>query len=483
MDTGSAAQLALFGPEDEAGAYHDAGRQGFFTLGVKMHGQWRQESRPLGQMAAVIQAVDKRFDTYLSQAEFFVPNRRVVNLARIGLLFADLDTQDRHGQTMPWAQGRTPEQLAAAVLHYCADDGLPVPSLLIYSGRGMHAKWLLDGTIPRQALPRWNACQRYLVDRLAPFGADANGKDASRVLRLVSTVNTKSGEVCRVVHVQHGPDGEPVRYGFEFMTEALLPIARWEIEQQRRDRAERRQLKLLPGGKSDNLRGFSGRQLAWDRLEDLRTLAKLRGGVGQGERMKHLFWRLNFLLLSGATNSRQMYAEAAALARELDPAWSYADKDLMTLYGKAKRFEAGEKITFGGREYPALYTPKNDTLINQFGITDGEQRQLRTLISRDMAAERRRERDRKRDEARRRASGAVDRETYESRSAARLRPWEAIGMSRASWYRAGKPTAADHETGSSPITAPAGGGSASAQSETSPSPITGGVASAPRESV
>ena len=59
----------------------------------------------------------------------------------------------------------------------------------------------------------------------------------------------------------------------------LLPVARWDIEQQRRDRAERRQLKLLPGGKADNLRGFSGRQLAWDRLEDLRKLGELRGGA------------------------------------------------------------------------------------------------------------------------------------------------------------------------------------------------------------
>ena len=63
---------------------------------------------------------------------------------------------------------------------------------------------------------------------------------------------------------------------------------------------------------------------------------------------------------------------------------------------------------------------------------------LRTLISRDMAAER----HRKRDEARRRAAGAVDRATYEANSASRQKPWEALGMSRASWYRAGKPTPA-----------------------------------------
>jgi hypothetical protein len=35
----------------------------------------------------------------------------------------------------------------------------------------------------------------------------------------------------------------------------------------------------------------------------LRTLAALRGGVAEGERMQHLFWRLNFLLLSGATHT------------------------------------------------------------------------------------------------------------------------------------------------------------------------------------
>uniref|UniRef100_UPI001EE66711 replication protein n=1 Tax=Xanthomonas phaseoli TaxID=1985254 RepID=UPI001EE66711 len=328
------------------------------------------------------------------------------NLLRIGLLFADIDTYRQ-----PWAAGRTAEQLAAAVLFHCAQEGLPTPSLLVYSGRGLQAKWLMDGTIPRQALPRWNACQRYLIDRLSALGADPQAKDASRVLRLVDTVNTKSGNICRVVHVEAGQDGQPVRYNFEYLAEMLLPAARWTIEQQRQDRADRRdrqQLKLLPGGKADNLRGFSGRQLAWDRLEDLRTLATLRNGVREGERMQHLFWRLNFLLLSGATHSGQMYHEAAALAGELDPGWNYRSKELMTLYSKAKAYEGGEKVTFGGKEFAPLYTPKNDTLINLFRITPDEQAQLRTIIGTDVA----KERDRKRHEVKRRAAGAVDRETY-----------------------------------------------------------------------
>ncbi|CAD0362349.1 replication protein [Xanthomonas hortorum pv. taraxaci] len=399
----SAAQLALFGSDDEARTYHDTNRTGFFSLLVDVRGEKRQDSYRLTAMPAVLSMVDPTRDTWLTQAEFMRPNRRVVNLARIGLLFADLDTYRQ-----PWAAGRTPEALAAAVLFYCAQEGIPAPSLLVYSGRGIQAKWLLDGTIPRQALPRWNACQRYLVDRLAGLGADPQAKDASRVLRLVDTVNTKSGNVCRVVHVEAGQDGEPIRYSFEYLAEMLLPVARWTVEQQRRDRAERRQLKLLPGGKSDNLRGFSGRQLAWDRLEDLRKLAELRGGVSEGERMQHLFWRLNFLLLSGATHSSAMYHEAAALAGELDPSWSYRSKELMTLYSKAKAYEAGEKVTLGGKEFAPLYTPKNDTLLNLFQITQDEQRQLRTIIGGDMAAERHKTREK----ARRRAAGATDRETF-----------------------------------------------------------------------
>lgn len=414
--------LPLFSALEEASLFHEA-RTGFFSLLVRQQNKMAQSSHPLPTMDKVLLLLNPKRDSFMSQAEFNLPTRRIVHLARIGLLFADLDTY-----RLPWAAGRTPEQLASAVLYHCAQEGVPVPSLLVYSGRGIQAKWLLDGTLPRQALPRWNACQRYLVDRLTGLGADHHAKDASRVLRLVNTVNTKSGDMCRVVYIEHGQDGQPIRYDFEYLAEMLLPVARWTIEKQRQERIERRQFRLLPGGKADNLRGFSGRQLAWDRLEDLRKLAELRGGVSEGERMQHLFWRLNFLLLSGATHSKQMYHEAAALARELDPAWSYRSRELMTLYAKARAHEAGEKVEFGGRQLSPLYTPRNDTLINLFQITAEEQRKLRTLISSDIA----RERDRERHKARRRAAGAVDRETYLDAAAekrAQARALRAEGLS------------------------------------------------------
>ena len=443
----SAHQLSLFSGAEEAKMFHDSERKGFFSILVDVNGNKRQSAHRLGDMPKVLGLIAPNRDTWLSQAEFFQPNRRIVNLARIGLLFADLDTY-----RTDWAGGRSPEQLADSVLYFCHQEGIPTPSLLVFSGRGIQAKWLLEGAVPRPALPRWNACQRYLVDRLKEAGADVGAKDASRVLRLIDTVNTKSGEVCRVVHVESGADGQPVRYNFEYLAEVLLPVARWDIEKQKQERDERerrKQLRLIDGGKSDNLRGFSGRQLAWHRLEDLRTLMTLRGGVAEGDRMRHLHWQLNFLLLSGATNSRLMYHEAATLARAIDDGWGYNCKELMTLYSKAKQFEAGEKVSFGDKEYPALYTPRNDTLINLFEITDDEQRELKTIISKGMALER----DKDRKQAARRAAGAVDRETYERQSLSRQKPWEALGMSRASWYRAGKPTPLNNETSASVLQA------------------------------
>jgi len=411
------AQFQLF---DEHTLYHQPDRFGFFSILSKDRaGRPNQDSYNLSKLEQVLRLLPKDRDSYLSQAEFIAPNRRVVNLARVGLLFVDLDC---------YKLGLTPDAACWHLLQQCDEQGIQHPSLVIHSGRGIYAKWLLDGTIPRQALPRWNRVQAQLVSAFERIGADPAAKDASRVLRIVGTVNTKSGEVVRVMHVTRGLDGEPVRYGFDDLADAVLPLARDELNAVRRVRQDeiqkRRDLRLVHENRNTaGLRRFSGRQLAWHRLEDLRKLSELRGGVAEGGRMLWMFWSLNFLLLSGATNSGQMFHEARALAREIGFLQGWNEGDLSTLYRKAQAFERGERIEHDGREYPPLYTPKNDTLIDVFKVTRDEERQLRTIISRDMAAER----HRKRDEARRRAAGARAHGTEQDRASARL--MRASGMS------------------------------------------------------
>ena len=353
-----------------------------------------QRAYRLGDMPKVIEALDQERDTWISQAEFIKPSRRVVYLLRLNLCFVDLDTYKT-----PWA-GTPPETLSNRVWGYCLDEGIPEPSLILYSGRGLQVKWLLERPLPRAALPRWNAVQKQLVVSLEPFGADPGARDASRLLRLVDTVNTRSGERVRVLWV-NDQAGEVKHYNFEYLAEMILPLARETVREERKAKAERRaRLTVIPGGKTGNLRAFSGRQLAWDRLEDLRTLAQLRGwmehGIPHGYRSKYIHWCLNFLLLSGAVHSSQLFQEAKALVREVCPDFTKDVRSVLsTLYRKAQAYEAGEKIEFGGKDYPPLYTPKNSTLRELFDIEDAEIPHLKTIISAAEAAERHRQRNRK----------------------------------------------------------------------------------------
>ena len=110
----SLAQLSLFDITAEARTYLDPSRVGFFSILVDVNGKKRQSSHRLTEIPNILKLLDKTRDTWISQAEFFQPNRRVVNLARIGLLFADLDTY-----RTDWAAGRSPEQLANSVLYFC----------------------------------------------------------------------------------------------------------------------------------------------------------------------------------------------------------------------------------------------------------------------------------------------------------------------------------------------------------------------------
>jgi len=158
------------------------------------------------------------------------------------------------------------------------------------------------------------------------------------------------------------------------------------------------------------------------RLNDLRTLWRLRGGVPEGFREVTLFWQLNFLLLAEPVRVSTMWREAEALAAQIAPGQRfYGDSDLSTLYRKAKQALAGEVVTFNGRVLPPGYTPLNQTLIDIFRILPEEERSLRTIISR---AEKNRRRVEKR-----RAEGSKPRTDHSNR------PWEVWSVSRRTWER------------------------------------------------
>jgi len=393
----------------EPGEYLQAtGRPGYFSVLAKPNGQAKQNSYKLEVLPQVVRAADPTIDTYITQAVFNGPNRCKVNLRDVGLLFVDLDTYRSAGLA-----DKSPEEQASLLLLFCAQEGLPSPSIVMYSGRGLQAKWLLSEALEPVSLYEWNQAQLALVKLLEPFAADMASRDISRVLRLDRTVNTKSGKICRVVYVTGGCEACPARYDFQELRETFVGEVQVTVSKEEPKKPGKRPVLALP-------REQNFQRLNWYRLYDLRDLWKIRGGVSEGYRELTLFWELNFLLR--ADPGKSVWNEAASLAAQIAPGTAfYRNSDLSTLYRKAQEARHGQGVEFAGRTYPPMYTPRNQTLIELFEITPDEEQQMRTIISQA-------EKDRRRAE-KRRAEGARQYEKHSDR------PWEALGISRAWWYR------------------------------------------------
>jgi hypothetical protein len=86
-----------------------------------------------------------------------------------------------------------------------------------------------------------------------------------------------------------------------------------------------------------------------------------------------------------------------------------------------------------------------DALAKRLNLTEAERRHLRiTTIGaidagRAERIARRCKHARDREQQRRRAKGATSRSEYEANSITRAKPWVALGISRRTWYRRGKP--------------------------------------------
>src|SRR5512139_1604187 len=152
--TGRAAMAVLPKPcsllsgAEEAALYHDAGAYGFFSLlWCELHRNSLilparharqlpkvQKSYRLSELPRVIEGLDPERDTWISQAEFIRPNRRVIYLLRLSLCFVDLDYYKA-----PWKTYQ-PDEMANILRGFCQDEGIPDPSLILFSGRGLQVK-------------------------------------------------------------------------------------------------------------------------------------------------------------------------------------------------------------------------------------------------------------------------------------------------------------------------------------------------------
>lgn len=393
-------QLSLFSSETELGTYLRG--SGYVAVLAKRNDVIKQDFFRSDQLDQICKLIRKDTDLYASQASYTRKSRRTVHVSHLDLNFVDLDFY-KDLDAYPWAQGKDGEALAKAIAFICEEEGIPAPSTIISSGQGLQLKWLYDASVPRRALPRWQSLENRIVEVFKKYGSDPQVKDASRVLRVVGSTNTKVDKQVKVVWVAMNNDGTLRRYNFEYLCEVFLPYTREEIRK-RREKNSQSPTKTTTRKVSGTAKDFTYKTLYWGIVEDLRALLRLRGGIEVGMREIFTMVMLNYLLLSRVIPPRDLFYEAAELAKEVDPRWNCRSESFKTLYKKACQYNNGETVLFGGREFPPLYTFKVSSLIQLLKISDIEQREMKVLISD--------QEKRRRLIAKRREKGMIPREEY-----------------------------------------------------------------------
>jgi hypothetical protein len=407
--------------EDHAAVLHRQGR-GTVAIARRISGRWTEDTVHLDDIGYVAHQLAGETDVYLSQNRFFGWRRAIACLAQLNALFTDLD----YYNLAPGMSHLRPEHVLSVALEQLDESRIPAPTIAISTGRGIALIWM-HSAVPRGALGRWQACQREIYHALSDLGADARALDAARVLRLIGTENSKSRTlVMPLTDVGHIWD-------FDALADEILPLKRAELGLLRAARARawigphlRRPISLPSE--------FNFMTLAEGRLTDLQRLLQYRfmGVLPSGQRDEWMFCAaVNMAYL---TRANILPRELAELAREV-AGWGEGETRarMSAVQRRSELAALGQRISYRGTDVDPRYRLRNETIIERLRITEGEMRgaKLHHLVNLDMQ----RERERNRGERRRRAAGAIDRQTYEANSLSAHLPWEAEGITRRTWER------------------------------------------------
>ena len=411
---------------------------GFFTI-FKLLGENKfpkNFTHHITHLHRAINCVGLNCDTFFTINLFKKRSRKQEFLRWINAVYIDCDFKD------PTLSAADKVALAKKV---CLEKVGFLPSIITSSGNGLHLYFLFTSPIKASGLVRWKLVQKEFCARLQEIHADPKALDASRVLRLPGTINTKNNTRCSVVYFTRDKNDSDIvqRYSFDELADKVLPVERIVIKNRRKAKAERQAEylkkkakreqqnkenleKILKSLHAKNAKAGADSELSQKmkmlstnvmRYTDLMTLLYMRskatGVVPKGARNELLFWIMNFACLAELVNSKKFYAEAEKIAKKIDCCWDYeSNGNLSTLYGKLLQHEQGKTIKVFNRDFPTLYTPKNDTLIRRLIITDDEQNHLKTLISSEKLKERNKSKVKQRREKQRRDKGIMSREEY-----------------------------------------------------------------------
>ena len=276
---------------------------------------------------------------YITLNTFYKPCRRLECIKELNALFIDLDY---------YKTQFTKEQIIMNLEENYFNKTIPATNYILDSGRGLGLIWLIN-KVPSQALPLWKAIQEYLYHQLKEFGADRQALDATRILRVPGSINSKSKTVVSII------DEYDYIYDLREIQKEYLP----ELKPKEKKKGRPKKVNYV----------YRERSLYFARIQDITKLCELREYDLRGHREIILF--LYRYYLCSFTEDVQKALEDVL---ELNSMFIYPLKEKEVI--RATR--SAEKCYLDNNKE---YRYKNDTLIELLEITEDEEIQMSTIIS------------------------------------------------------------------------------------------------------
>ena len=300
--------------------------------------------------------IELKFDednVYITLNTFYKTYRRIECIKELNALFIDLDT---------YKTGFTKDQILMNLNENYFKQSMPIPNFIIDSGRGLYLIWLIK-KVPSMALPLWKAVEEYFYKTLKEFGADRQALDATRILRVPGSFNSKTHTEVKII------DNYDYLYELREIQSEYMP----ELSEKAPVRRGRPKKVLFVHRK---------RSLYHARILDIIKLCELREYDLKGHRELILFLYRYYLCYFTEDIEKALYDTLELNSMFRQP---LSEKEV------TRATKSAEKVY---KEQNKDYKYKNETLINLLEITEEEQKEMKTIISDEEYKIRKRLRDR-----------------------------------------------------------------------------------------
>jgi len=304
--------------------------------------------------------VENKEDLFISPNTFYIPKRATKNIRQFRALYIDIDLK----------QGLTVNDVLQEVYYQVVFEKIPEPSMIVNSGRGIHLYWRIENA-PYAAIDTWQQLEDYLFEQLKHIGADARATDASRVLRIPGTINSRVGKKCEIIKVN-----DDLQYSMYDLREKYLNWGK-----------KKKQTKKVKTTSSNVVNLFNSYTLHMARLQDIEKLLEMRKYDVKGYRNMfiHLYayWAGIYI-----RDEEQLKEEVYKLNEKFKEPLKKSEVDAV-LRCIPKAIEAFREWAHSDRKISSTekkrygYWYTNATLIERLGISEEEQRHLKTIISKE----------------------------------------------------------------------------------------------------